>query len=871
MKRKWVYFLSDNLNIKDTDKLKEILGGKGAGLYLLAQMGLPVPSAFIISTSACQYYLRNKRFPGGLLEEVYLGIKYLEKRTGKKFGDKNNPLLISVRSGAKFSMPGMMDTVLNLGINDEVVKGIIEKTNNPDFAYDIYKRFIEIFSDVIFGIKREEFLKIFGDDKEKTVEKYKELFWEKTKKEFPQDPYECLKKAIEGVFNSWNNPRAKEYRKIYQIPEDLGTAVNIQTMVFGNWNEKSGTGVLFTRNVKNGENKIYGEFLFQAQGEDLVAGHVTPLPLEVLKDKMPEVYSKLERYVKKLERKLKDVQDVEFTIEDGKLYFLQTRAAKRTPLAAVKITCDMVKEKLLTKEEAIMRISSEDIDYFLHPTFDPNYPLEIITKGKPASPGCAVGEIVLTAEKAIEMANQNKKVILIRDFTKADDIAGMAKAEGFVTTTGGETSHAAVVARGMGKPCVVGCSDINIDFEKKILKIKDIILKEGDKISINGTLGEIIRGEVPLIKSEFPEELKLLLSWAEDVAKMKVRANADTPLDAENARKMGAKGIGLVRTEHMFFASERIKYVQLMILAENKEERREILSKLLPFQKNDFKELFRVMNGLPVTIRTLDPPLHEFLPPREKTEAVNELTKELNVDRQVLIRKIEELEEHNPMMGLRGCRLGIIYPEITEMQIKAIFEAACEVKKEGIEVDLEIMIPLVSILEEFFSQKEIIEKISKEVFQEKSIKLDYKIGTMMETPRACLIAKELAKYVDFFSYGTNDLTQFVFGFSRDDSVRFLIPYQQKRIISFEPFKTIDEEGVGSLIITSVKNARKINKNIKLGICGEHGGDEKSILFARKIEMDYVSCSPYRVPKAILAAAQAEIILRKRKFSQITTK
>ncbi|MEO0113042.1 MAG: pyruvate, phosphate dikinase [candidate division WOR-3 bacterium] len=871
MKRKWVYFLSDNLNIKDTDKLKGILGGKGAGLYFLARMGLPVPPAFIISTSACQYYLRNKKFPKGLLEEVYLGIKYLEKRTGKRFGNKDNPLLISVRSGAKFSMPGMMDTILNLGINDEVVKGIIRKTNNPDFAYDIYKRFIEIFSDVIFGIKREEFWKISVDDKEKTIEKYKELFYERAKKEFPQDPYECLKMAIEGVFNSWNNPRAKEYRKIYQIPEDLGTAVNIQAMVFGNWNERSGTGVLFTRNVKNGENKIYGEFLFQAQGEDLVAGHVTPLPLEVLKDKMPEIYSKLERYVKKLERKLKDVQDVEFTIEDGKLYFLQTRAAKRTPLAAVKIACDMVKEKLLTKEEAIMRISGEDIDYFLHPTFDPNYPLEIITKGKPASPGCAVGEIVLSAEKAIEIAKQNRKVILVRDFTKADDVAGMAKAEGFVTTTGGETSHAAVVARGMGKPCIVGCSEIDIDFENKILKIKDIILKEGDKISINGATGEIIKGEVPLIKSEFPEELKLLLSWAEKIAKMKVRANADTPIDAENAKKMGANGIGLARTEHMFFAKERIKYVQLMILAKDEKERKDILSKLLPFQKNDFKELFRVMDGLPVTIRTLDPPLHEFLPPKEKTEAINELAKELNIDKQVLIRKIEELEEHNPMMGLRGCRLGIIYPEITEMQIRAIFEAACEVKQEGIKVNLEIMVPLVSILEEFLFQKEIVENISKEVFREKGVKLDYKIGTMMETPRACLIAKELAKYADFFSYGTNDLTQFVFGFSRDDSPKFLVPYQQRKIINFEPFKTIDEKGVGSLILDSVLEAKRINKNIKIGICGEHGGDEKSILFARKIGMDYVSCSPYRVPKALLAAAQAEIILKKKKITQITTK
>ncbi|MCS7250161.1 MAG: pyruvate, phosphate dikinase [candidate division WOR-3 bacterium] len=870
MKRKWVYFLSDNLNIKNSDKLKEILGGKGAGLYFLAKMGLPVPPAFIISTSACRYYLKNKKLPKGLLKEVYLGIEYLEKRTKKRFGNKDNPLLVSVRSGAKFSMPGMMDTILNLGINDEVVEGLIKKTNNPDFAYDIYKRFIEIFSEIIFGIKREEFLKI-SDNKEKTIEKYKEIFYEKTKREFPQNPYECLKMAIEGVFNSWNNPRAKEYRKIYQIPEDLGTAVNIQAMVFGNWDEKSGTGVLFTRNVKNGENKIYGEFLFKAQGEDLVAGHVTPLPLETLKEKMPKVYIKLERYVKKLEKKLRDVQDVEFTIENGKLYFLQTRAAKRTPLAAIKIACDMVKERLITKEEAIMRISSEDIDYFLHPTFDPNHPLEIIAKGKPASPGCAVGEIVLTAEKAIEVANQNRKVILVRNFTKADDVAGMAKSEGFVTTTGGETSHAAVVARGMGKPCIVGCADIIIDFEKKILKIKNLILKEGDKISINGTTGEIIKGEVPLIKSEFPQELNLLLSWADEIAKIKVRANADTPIDAENAKKMGAKGIGLARTEHMFFAPERIKYVQLMILAKDEKERKEILSKLLPFQKNDFKELFKVMNGLPVTIRTLDPPLHEFLPPKEKVEAINQLASELNVNKEILIRKIEELEEHNPMMGLRGCRLGIIYPEITEMQVRAILEAACEAKKEGIEVNLEIMIPLVSLVEEFLSQKKIIEKVSKEVFEKEGVKLNYKIGTMIETPRACLIAKELAKYVDFFSYGTNDLTQFVFGFSRDDSEKFLIPYQQKRIINFEPFKTIDEEGVGSLIITSVLNAKKINKNIKIGICGEHGGDEKSIFFAKKINIDYVSCSPYRVPKARLAAAQAEIYLRNKKISLITTK
>lgn len=870
MKRKWVYFLSDNIKTKDIDELKTLLGGKGAGLYLLAQMGLPVPPAFIITTAACRYYLKNKKFPPGLLKEVLLGIKYLERKTKKRFGDKNNPLLLSVRSGAKFSMPGMMDTILNLGINDEVAKGIAEKTNNKDFAYDIYKRFIEIFSEVIFGIKREEFIKL-SDKNEKLISKYKELFYEKTKKDFPSDPYECLKMAIEGVFNSWNNPRAKEYRKIYKIPEDLGTAVNIQAMVFGNWNEKSGSGVLFTRNVKNGENKIYGEFLFQAQGEDLVAGHITPLPLEALKEKMPRVYAQLESYVKRLERKLKDVQDVEFTIEDGKLYFLQTRAAKRTPLAAVRIAVDMVKEKLISKEEAIMRITNEDIDYFLHPTFAPDFPLKVLAVGKPASPGCAVGEIVLTAEKAIEMAEKGKKVILVRDFTKADDVAGMACSEGFVTTTGGETSHAAVVARGMGKPCIVGCSDISIDFERGLIKIKDIILKEGDKISINGGTGEIIEGEVPLIRPEFPEELTLLLSWADSIAKMKVRANADTPTDAENAKKMGAGGIGLARTEHMFFAKERIKYVQLMILAKDEEERREILKKLLPFQKNDFKELFRVMNGLPVTIRTLDPPLHEFLPPKENQEAVENLATELGVDKEILIKKIEELSEHNPMMGLRGCRLGIIYPEITEMQARAIFEAACEVKKEGIEVNLEIMIPLVSILEEFLAQKEIIKKISQEVFKEKGISLPYKIGTMMETPRACLIAQELAQHVDFFSYGTNDLTQFVYGFSRDDSAKFLIPYQKKKIINFEPFETIDELGVGSLIALSVTSARKINKNIKIGICGEHGGDEKSIFFARKLRLDYVSCSPYRVPKARLACAQAEIYLRKKKIMGITTK
>lgn len=870
MKRRWVYFLSDNLDIRKVDRLKELLGGKGAGLYLLAKMGLPVPPAFIIATPACLYYLKNKRFPPGLLKEVLLGIKYLERKTRKKFGDKNNPLLISVRSGAKFSMPGMMDTILNLGINDEVAEGISKKRNNSDFAYDIYKRFIEIFSEVILGIKREEFIKI-SDKGKKLINKYKELFYQKTKKEFPYDPYECLKMAIEGVFNSWYNPRAKEYRRIYQIPEDLGTAVNIQTMVFGNWNERSGSGVLFTRNVKNGENKIYGEFLFQAQGEDLVAGHITPLPLEILKERMPELYLKLERYAKELEKRLKDVQDIEFTIEDGKLYFLQTRAAKRTPLAAVKIAVEMVKEKLINKEEAIMRITNQDIDYFLHPTFEPNYPLKVLAVGKSASPGCAVGEIVLTAEKAIAMANQNRKVILVRDFTKADDVAGMARSEGFVTTTGGETSHAAVVARGMGKPCIVGCSDIKIDFENKIIKIKDLILKEDDKISINGTTGEIIEGEVPLIKPEFPEELNLLLSWADEIAKMKVRANAETPIDAENAKKMGAQGIGLARTEHTFFAKERIKYVQLMILADKEKERREILEKLLPFQKNDFKELFKVMNGLPVTIRTLDPPLHEFLPTKENINAINELAKELDVDSKLLLKKIEDLSEHNPMMGLRGCRLGIIYPEITEMQIRTIIEAACEVKKEGVEVNLEIMIPLVSILEEFLAQKEIVEKISKEVFEKEGISLPYKVGTMIETPRACLIADELAKYVDFFSYGTNDLTQFVYGFSRDDSARFLVLYQKNNIIDFEPFKTIDEKGVGSLITFSLQNARVVNKNIKIGICGEHGGDEKSIFFARKIGMDYVSCSSYRVPQARLVCAQAEVYLRKKKIDEITTK
>ncbi len=855
--RRWVYFLEDNLEVKDKEELKAIMGGKGAGLYLMAKMGLPVPPFFIISTRACLYFLKEGIYPDGLEEEVREGIEYLEERTKKTFGESENPLLLSVRSGSKFSMPGMMDTILNLGLNDRIVSVLSQKTGE-DFAYGLYQRFIEIFARVVFGIKIEGLTWDKEGSSKEAALKYKEIIQEKLGREFPQDVFSLLFLAITAVFNSWNNPRAKEYRRIYQIPDDLGTAVNIQAMVFGNRDEKSGTGVLFTRDPATGEKGIYGDFLLKAQGEDLVAGIRNPEPITAIKKYIPEVYPELEKWARILEEELGDMQDVEFTIESSTLYFLQTRSAKRSPQAKLKVLMDKNKLGRRTKEEVIMEMTPEDLSVILNPVFDPNFKYETVGRGVPASPGCATGELCLSSEEALIRTKRGKKVILVREFTSADDIAGMEKAEGFLTTTGGKTSHAAVVARGMGKPCIVGASEIKIQETRKIVNIGGCVLKEGDFISINGSTGEIVAGKVPLVEPKVTPELKEFLNFCSSYRRMGVRANADKPKEALWARELGAEGIGLARTEHMFFHPERIKYFQMMILADSPEERRRYLAELLPFQKEDFKGLFKAMAGLPVTIRTLDPPLHEFLP--TSSEEIEKLADNIGVAPETIAKRVRELKEQNPMMGLRGCRLGIMYPEITEMQVRAIFLATSELKKEGVEVFPEIMIPLTVTKEEIKNQRLLIDRVASEIFAASGIKVDYLVGTMIEVPRACLTASSLVPYTDFFSFGTNDLTQFVFGFSRDDYTRFIPTYLAKGILREDPFASLDIEGIGRLIEMAVREAREIKKDFKIGICGQHGGDPRSIEFCRKVGFDYVSCDASLVPIAILAAAQAEIKL-----------
>ncbi len=873
MAKKYVYIYRFGGKKADgSAKMKDILGGKGANLAEMTNIGLPVPPGFTITAKLCMEYLKKKRFPAQLKKEVKEGIEYIEKITGKKFGDRKNPLLVSVRSGARVSMPGMMDTILNLGLNDEAVEGLAEVTQNRRFALDSYRRLIEMFSDVVMGIPRKEFEDVFEDIKKKykvnydyqvpeegleeVIERYKKIYKKHIGEDFPQNPKDQLWKAIGAVYNSWNNPRAIEYRKIYNIPDTWGTAVNIQAMVFGNMGEDSATGVAFTRNPSTGEKKRYGEYLPNAQGEDVVAGVRTPKPLEELKKEMPKVYRELENIFKKLESHYRDMQDVEFTIEKGKLWILQTRTGKRTALAAVKIAVDMAKEGLITKEEAIMRVTPEQVDQLLHPMIDPNAKYTSITKGLPASPGAATGEVVFFAEDAVKRTEEGKNVILVRHQTSADDVAGMAKAEGFLTATGGMTSHAAVVARGMGKPCVVGAEEIEIDYDKKEFRVKDKVIKEGEVITIDGSTGDVIVGAVPTIQPRITRELNTLLKWADQIRKLGVRTNADLPKDAEIAREYGAEGIGLCRTEHMFFGKDRIGAMREMILADTEEERRKALEKLLPMQKKDFIGLFKVMHGLPVIIRTLDPPLHEFLPHDE--EAMQEVANEMGVSVEKIRDAVKKLQEANPMLGHRGVRLGITYPEIIEMQARAILEAACEVKKEGKKVIPEIMIPVVTHVKEIERQKEIIDKVAKEVFKKYGFKIKYMVGTMIEIPRAALTADEIARVAEFFSYGTNDLTQTTFGFSRDDIAKFLPEYIEKGILENDPFQTLDQKGVGELVKIGLERGRKTNPKLEIGICGEHGGDPKSIEFCHKIGLDYVSCSPYRVPIARLAAAQAAI-------------
>ncbi len=868
----YIYFFA-NGKADGNAGMKELLGGKGANLAEMTNLGIPVPPGFTISTVACKYYYQNgEKWPQGLEEELKQAMRRLEEVTGKKFGDKENPLLVSVRSGAAISMPGMMDTILNLGLNDDTVQGLIKKTNNPRFAYDAYRRFVQMFGNVVLGIEHSEFERILekkkkekgvkldtelsAEDLKQLVSEFKKLIKEKTGKDFPEQPWEQLKMAVNAVFASWNNKRAITYREIPKIPHDLGTAVNVQTMVFGNMGENSGTGVGFTRNPSTGEKQFYGEFLINAQGEDVVAGIRTPEPLAALEKKMPEIYNQLCEIFQKLENHYRDMQDVEFTIEEGKLYLLQTRTGKRTALAAVNIAVDMVNEGLISEQEAIMRVKPDQIDQLLHPMIDPNEKVQVIAKGLPASPGAAVGKVVFSADEAIELAEKGEKVILVRAETSPEDIGGMAKAQGILTARGGMTSHAAVVGRGMGKCCVVGCNDISINEEEGYFTVGELKINKGEIITLNGTTGEVIIGAAKLIKPQVAGKFKTLMEWVDKYKKMGVRANADTPHDAKVARDFGAEGIGLCRTEHMFFGEDRINLVRKMIIAETPEERQQALDKLLPLQRDDFIGIFEVMEGLPVTIRLLDPPLHEFLPASD--EDIERVAKELQIDSKDLKNKVEQLKEFNPMLGHRGCRLGISYPEIPRMQVRAIFEAQAEMIKKGKKIIVEVMIPLVGHVNEIRFLKKHIKEVAQEVEKEKSVKLEYSIGTMIEVPRAAITADRIAEEAEFFSFGTNDLTQMGFGFSRDDIAKFLPKYLEVGILKDDPFMILDQEGIGELVRIGIEKGRKTRPQLKVGICGEHGGEPSSVEFCYKVGMNYVSCSPYRVPIAKLAAAQAAL-------------
>jgi len=866
--KKYVYFFGEG-----GKEMKALLGGKGAGLSEMTKIGIPVPQGFTITTEVCNLYSKNnKKYPEDLDVEIEANMNKLEEKTGKKFGDKKNPLLVSVRSGAAVSMPGMMDTILNLGLNPDTVQGLIELTKNERFVLDSYRRFIQMFGNVVLGISSENFEKILESVKEennvkldteldikalqKIVELYKAKIKEVTNEEFPEKPGIQLDMAINAVFDSWGNERAIVYRKLNDISDNLGTAVNIQSMVFGNMGNDSGTGVAFTRNPSTGEKKFFGEYLMNAQGEDVVAGIRTPKEIEELQKDMPSVYEQLVGVYKKLELHYKDMQDMEFTIEKGKLFLLQTRTGKRTAHAAVKAAIDMVDEGLITKEEAVLRVEPNQLDQLLHKTIDPKAELEVIAKGLPASPGAAVGSVVFDAKKAYDLNEEGEKVILVRNETSPEDIKGMAAAQGILTARGGMTSHAAVVARGMGKCCVAGCEKIRINEKTKEFKINDAVIKEGDIITLNGNTGEVILGKVGLIDPELKGEFKTLMQWADSYRTLGVRTNADTPHDAEKAVEFGAEGIGLCRTEHMFFQEERIKAVREMILAEDIVGRKKALDKLLPMQKSDFVGIFKAMNGMPVTIRLLDPPLHEFLP--QDKEDIKELAEEMCVTEEKIEEKIIALHEMNPMLGHRGCRLAITYPEIAEMQVKAIFEAACELVKQGIKVIPEVMIPLVGALKEFTILKKLAKNKADEIIKSHGVELDYKVGTMIEIPRACIIADQIAKEAEFFSFGTNDLTQMTFGFSRDDVGKFTPEYVEKGILEKDPFQVLDQEGVGSLVKMGVEKGRSVRKELKIGICGEHGGEPNSVEFCHKIGMTYVSCSPYRVPIARLAAAHAKL-------------
>ncbi len=852
--------------------MKNLLGGKGANLAEMSRLGLPVPPGFTITTEVCTFALEHGKLPATFDRELDRQIRAQEKKLGKKFGDKENPLLVSVRSGAPVSMPGMMDTILNLGLNDKTLQGLLKKTGNERFCYDSYRRFITMFGNVVLGIPHESFeeeldlikhhrgatvdTELTAEDLELAVEKFKEVVKRETGKAFPEDPEKQLMLAIQAVFKSWKNERAITYRRIHHFSDDLGTAVNVQAMVFGNMGNSSGTGVAFTRNPSTGEKRFYGEFMINAQGEDVVAGIRTPQTLDEMKDVMPEVFKHLIEVRDILEKHYRDMQDIEFTIQEGKLYMLQTRSGKRTGRAAVKIAVDMMKEKLITKREALLRIDASSLNQLLHPDLDPKAPKNVIARGLAASPGAACGKVVFSADDAFDRAtNKKEKVILVRKETSPEDIHGMHVAEGILTSTGGATSHAAVVCRGMGKCCVAGCADIIVDAKNKRFLAGHTVVYEGDVITLNGTTGEVMLGEVPTVKAEVGEDFETILRWADEFRTLRVRTNADTPFDAEVARKFGAEGIGLCRTEHMFFDEGRIKVVREMILAKDLEGRKKAIAKLLPMQREDFEGLFKAMDGLPVTIRLLDPPLHEFLP--QKDSQLEELAKELDADFHELKRFKESLHEVNPMLGHRGCRLGITFPEIYEMQVQAILEAGINASRGGVRVIPEIEVPLVGHVEELRAVRGMIETMAAKYA--KKITFKYKIGTMVELPRACLTADELAQEADFFSFGTNDLTQTTFGLSRDDSGKFMNEYVDRDIWERDPAAGIDERGVGKLMEICIGLARSVKPKMEIGICGEQGGDPASVKFCHEIGLDYVSCSPYRVPIARVAAAQAAIL------------
>ncbi|EGT2190960.1 pyruvate, phosphate dikinase [Clostridium perfringens] len=870
-KKQYVYLFNEG-----NASMKNLLGGKGANLSEMTILGIPVPQGFTVTTEACnKYYEDDKKISQDIIEEIENKMSELEKITGKKFGSLENPLLVSVRSGARVSMPGMMDTILNLGLNDESVEAMAKLTNNPRFAYDSYRRFIQMFADVVMGVEKRLFEDLLDEVKEEKgykidtdltaedlkdlVVKFKALYKKEKGEDFPSNPKEQLIEAVTAVFRSWNNPRAIVYRRLNDIPGEWGTAVNVQEMVFGNKGETSGTGVAFSRNPANGDNELYGEYLMNAQGEDVVAGIRTPEPISHLEAQNPTIYKQFTDIVNTLEKHYRDMQDMEFTIEDGKLYFLQTRNGKRTAQAALKIAVDLVEEGMLTKEEAILKVEPKQLDTLLHPAFasDGLKEAKIVAKGLPASPGAACGKIAFTAEEAKERKANGEKVVLVRLETSPEDIEGMIAAEGILTVRGGMTSHAAVVARGMGTCCVAGCGELKVNEEARTLEVNGQVLTFDDYISIDGSTGHIYAEQVKTVSPEITGHFATFMGWADEIRKLKVRTNADTPRDTKQAVEFGAEGIGLCRTEHMFFAEDRILAVREMILAKNEDSRRVALEKLLPMQREDFIGIYEALEERPATIRFLDPPLHEFLPSEE--EDINALAKEIGVSPAEIKNVVAELHEFNPMMGHRGCRLAVSYPEIAEMQTRAVIEAAIEVKKnKGYNIVPEIMIPLIGEIKELKYVKNVVVETAKTVMEEKGVQLDYKVGTMIEIPRAALTADKIAEEAEFFSFGTNDLTQMTFGFSRDDAAKFLKDYYEKGIYEQDPFAKLDQEGVGELMRIACEKGKATRPDIKLGICGEHGGDPSSVEFCHNLGLNYVSCSPYRVPLARLAAAQAQV-------------